>query len=119
MTANRAAAVTELRFWLGPLREQAAVSLQPLHPARVKLLSCNCKRCFVPNLRCLAEWFSAVLLMLCMAVAASAQSKDIDRALLARAKAGDVESQSRVGLAYEDRQEYALAASWLRKAAEK
>ena len=108
--------------------------------------------------RCLAEWFSAVLLMLCMAVALSAQSKDIDPALLAKANAGDadaeqgiassylrlgdlkeycrwflkaaqdgsVEAQSFLGVSYEIgstscgvSKDYAQAAVWLRKAAEK
>jgi len=71
----------------------------------------------VPKSRRLAEWFSAVLLILCIAVALSAQSKGIAPALLAKAKAGDVESQWLVGSAYEDTRHYTDAVVWLRKAA--
>jgi len=76
----------------------------------------------VPKSRCLAEWFSAVLLILCMAVALSAQSKDIDPALLAKANAGDASSENELASLYEDGksvlQDYEQAVVWYRKAAE-
>jgi TPR repeat protein len=71
----------------------------------------------VLKFRRLAEWFSAALLIPCIAVALSAQSKSIDPALLAKAKTGDVESQWLVGSAYEGTRHYTDAAVWLRKAA--
>ena len=76
----------------------------------------------MPKFRCLAEWFSVVLLILCMAVAVSAQSKGIDPALLAKAKAGDAKSQYDIDTAYEGGfgvpQDFAKVAFWDRKAAE-
>ncbi len=76
----------------------------------------------MPKSRYLAEWFSAVLLMLCMAVALSAQSKGIDPALLAKAKAGDANSQFNIGMLYDSGQgvpkDHAEATRWFRKAAE-
>jgi TPR repeat protein len=71
----------------------------------------------VLKLRRLADWLAVAVLTLCMAVAVSAQSKGIEPALLAKAKAGDVESQWLVGSAYEDTRHYTDAAVWLRKAA--
>jgi hypothetical protein len=47
----------------------------------------------------------------------AAPSKEEIPALLAKAKAGDVESQYLVGSAYEDSRDYTDAAVWLRKAA--
>lgn len=72
--------------------------------------------------RCLAEWFSTVLLILCMNVALSAQSNGIDPALLAKAKAGDANSQFNIGMLYDNGQgvpkDHAEATRWFRKAAE-
>ena len=74
----------------------------------------------MPKFRCLAEWSCVVLLILCMAVAVSAQSNGIDPVLLAKAKAGNATAEYQVGFAYEyaNPQDDAQAAVWFRKAAE-
>jgi TPR repeat protein len=66
--------------------------------------------------------FTFALLFLFMAAAALAQTKGIDPALLAKAKAGEPAAEFRVGYRYQHgkgvSQNYAQAALWYRKAAE-
>jgi hypothetical protein len=67
-----------------------------------------------------AKGASVVLLILSLAVVASAQNNGIDPALLAKAKAGNATAEYQVGFDYEYAypQDDAQAAVWFRKAAE-
>jgi TPR repeat protein len=66
--------------------------------------------------------WAILVLVLCLSAMASARTKGVDSALLAKANAGDVEAQHDLGNMYyfgsEVRRDYAQAALWYRKAAE-
>jgi hypothetical protein len=69
-----------------------------------------------------AKAFFVALLVICTTIAASAQNKDIDPALLAKANAGNAVAEDQVGLSYLDGdglpKDVTKAALWFRKAAE-